>query len=90
MAQKITDLIVSVLATLAAVLLSWPFWVEHLYWAESVTAWQVYIVVGFVLAAYVFYVFLGSLRFLFSHAEDEKREAACQERCADGHQEAEQ
>lgn len=35
--------------------------------------WWVYFLVGFVLATYVFYVFLGSLRTLFLHEDQARR-----------------
>lgn len=69
--QRLTDLILSFLLTLASFLLSWPFWRDFEYWAESHLAWWIYFVSGFVLGVYVFYVFIGSLRILFTHAQDE-------------------
>lgn len=78
--QRIIDLTISVLACVAALLLSWPFWRDFEYWAESQIAWLIYFTVGFVLAVYVFYVFIGSLRMLFQHDADEKRAAAEQEK----------
>ncbi|MEO7198771.1 MAG: hypothetical protein ABIY56_00995 [Dokdonella sp.] len=62
----------SVLATVVATLLSWPFWRNYEYWAESHLAWWIYFVSGFVLAVYVFYVFFGSLRILFIHDAEEQ------------------
>lgn len=67
MTQRIVDLTLSALACVAAVLLSWPFWRTFEYWAESRVAWWIYFAVGFVLAIYVFYIFLDSLRMLFLH-----------------------
>lgn len=67
MAQRVTDFILSVLATVVAFGLSWPFWRHFEYWAESRLAWRVYFVVGFVLALYVFYVFLRAIHTLFRH-----------------------
>ncbi len=67
MIQKITSLALSVLACMAAFLLSWPFWRSFEYWPESHVAWWIYFAFGFVLAVYVFYVFLDSLRTLFLH-----------------------
>lgn len=67
MAQRVTDLILSVLATAIAFGLSWPFWRTFHYWAESRVAWWVYFAVGFVLAVYVFYVFLRAVHTLFRH-----------------------
>ncbi|MCE5233413.1 MAG: hypothetical protein ABFC67_01935 [Mizugakiibacter sp.] len=65
--QRIIDLTLSVLASAAGFLLSWPFWRNFEYWPESHLAWQFYFSVGFVLAVYVFYIFIGSLRTLFQH-----------------------
>lgn len=67
MTQRITDLTLSVLASVLAFLLSWPFWRNFEYWAEGRVAWWIYFVVGFALAVYVFYVFIGSLHILFLH-----------------------
>ena len=72
MSQRITDLTLSVLACVAAFLLSWPFWRTFDYWAESHVAWLIYFVTGFVIAVYVFYVFIGSLRILFVHDTQEQ------------------
>lgn len=71
MTQRITDLTLSVLASVGAFLLSWPFWRDFEYWAESHFAWWIYFVVGFVLTVYVFYVFIGSLHILFLHDAQE-------------------
>ncbi len=65
--QRIIDLTLAVLATVVAFLLSWPFWRDFEYWPESPLAWWLYFVAGFVLAVYVFYVFIGSLHILFLH-----------------------
>ncbi len=65
--QRSIDLSISTLASLAAVGLSWPYWRSHSYFAESVAAWAVYFVLGFLLSIFVFYVFLRALRTLFTH-----------------------
>ena len=70
--QRITDLTLSVLASVAAVLLSWPFLRDFEYWPESHLAWWIYFAAGFVLAVYVFYVFIGSLHILFLHDTQEQ------------------
>jgi type VI protein secretion system component VasK len=75
MTQRITDLTISALATVAAVLLSWPFWRNYEYWPESHLAWLIYFITGFVLAVYVFYIFIGSLRILFMHDTQEQSAA---------------
>lgn len=67
MTKRKMDLVVSILASGISLALSWPFWRKFEFWAESETAWNIYFVVGFILAVYVFYVFLGSLRTLFDH-----------------------
>lgn len=71
MSKRLTDLAISVIACVVATLLSWPFWRDFEYWPESHLAWQIYFAVGFVLSVYVFYVFIGSLRLLFTHGEAE-------------------
>ncbi len=72
MIQRTIDLTLSVLACVAAFLLSWPFWRNFEYWPESQLAWWIYFVFGFVLAVYVFYIFIGSLRILFLHDTQEQ------------------
>lgn len=86
MAQRLIDFTISILASVVSFLLSWPYFRDFEYWAESHTMWRVYFVVGFVLAVYVFYVLLRITRTLFEHdtldhaeaaaAETEAREAA--------------
>lgn len=73
MTQRLRDLTLSVIATIVAFLLSWPFWRDFEFWAESHTAWILYFIVGFVMAVYVFYVFLDCVRILFLHDEIEKK-----------------
>ncbi len=72
MTQRTIRLSLAVLGSAASLFLSWPFWRDFEYWAESPTMWLVYFLLGFVLAVYVFYVFLGSLRTLFEHDELER------------------
>ena len=83
--QRFFDLLISVLGTVVAVALSWPYWRDYEYWASSHTAWQGYFAAGFVLSVYVFYVFIGSTRILFSHAADEARaaRAVVEKKCCD-------
>nr|WP_246606847.1 hypothetical protein [Lysobacter antarcticus] len=47
--------------------MSWPYFRNFEYWAESRAMWLVYFVVGFLLAVYVFYVLLRITRTLFEH-----------------------
>lgn len=72
MSQRIIDLTLSVLATVVAVLLSWPFWRTFDHWTESHLAWWIYFAVGSVLSVYVFYIFIGSQRMLFTHDAQEQ------------------
>jgi len=67
MTQRSTDLLISIAASAISLLLSWPFWRDFEYWPESPLAWYLYFALGFVLAVYVFQVFIGSLRELFEH-----------------------
>lgn len=67
MSQRLSDFFLTLIATGVAFLLSLPFWQKSEYWPESQEMWAVYFVVGFLLAAYVFYIFLGCLRTLFLH-----------------------
>lgn len=71
--QRLTDLIISLFCTLAGFLFSWPFWRDFEYFAESESYWMAYFIIGSVLGIYVFYVFIGSLRFLFQHAREEAK-----------------
>jgi len=56
--------------------LSWPYWRNFEYWAESRSMWLVYFALGFVLAVYVFYAFLDSLGTLFEHDALERAKRA--------------
>ena len=76
MRTRVIDLSVSILASAAALLLSWPYWRDFEYWPESQAAWLIYFVSGFLLAVYVFYVFIGALRTLFEHDALDRAEAA--------------
>lgn len=67
MSQRKTDFWLAVVASIAAFLLSWPFWRAFEYWPETRGAWRIYFVIGFFLAIYVFFVFLQSLHALFVH-----------------------
>ena len=67
MTRRISDLVISLLASVGAFLLSWPFWRDFAYWPASHVAWWIYFVLGFVLSVYVFYVFIGSLHTIFLH-----------------------
>lgn len=47
--QRLTDLIIAVLATVVAFFFSLPFWRDNEYFAESDLYWRVYFVLGFIL-----------------------------------------
>lgn len=66
-AQRLIRLMVSILASLVSVALSWPYFRDFGYWPESQTMWVIYFILGFVLAVYVFMVFLDTLATLFEH-----------------------
>lgn len=70
--QRIIRLTLSVFASGVSLALSWPYWRDFGYWAESRTMWLVYFTVGFVIAVYVFDVFFNSLSTLFEHDELER------------------
>ncbi len=72
--QRIIRLGVAIVASGASLALSWPYWRDFEYWPESHAMWWVYIAAGYVLAVYVFYVFLGCLRTLFLHDEQARPE----------------
>lgn len=67
MVQRVIDIAISAFASLVSLLLSWPYWRDFEYWPESNFMWWLYFLVGYVLAVYVFYIFIGSLRTLFMH-----------------------
>ncbi len=63
----VIDVVLSVLASILAFALSWPFWRDYGYWAESHGMWLTYFAVGFVCAVYVFFIFIRCTRTLFLH-----------------------
>ncbi len=71
--QQMIRLSLAVLASVVSMFLSWPYWRNFEYWPESRSMWLVYFVLGFVLAVYVCYVFLGGLRTLFEHDAIERQ-----------------
>lgn len=77
--QRSIRLGVAILASAASLALSWPYWRDFQYWAESHSMWIAYFIVGFLLAVYVFYAFLDSLGTLFEHdaLDQEKRSSGC-------------
>lgn len=72
----IIRLTLAVIAAGVSVALSWPFWRDFEYWAESETAWALHFGLGFLLAVGVFYLFFESLTTLFEHDEIERRRRA--------------
>lgn len=76
MSQRAMDWLIAVVGGVVSFALSWPFWRDFEYWAESKMMWNIYFVVGLVLAVYVFYVFIVSMRTLFQHSVIEQSEAA--------------
>lgn len=76
MRVRVIDFFLSIAGSAVALLLSWPFWRDFEYWPESRVAWLAYFVAGFMLAVYVFYVFMGALRTLFEHDALEHAERA--------------
>lgn len=77
-ARRIIWMTVAAAATLLSFFLSWPWWRNFGYWAESRTMWAIYFSVGFVLAVYVFHAFFDILRTLFAHDTIERAEIAAQ------------
>lgn len=67
MQKRTIDLVLSILASTVAVLLSWPYWRDFGYWPESRLLWLAYFAVGFALSVYVFYAFMVALHTLFEH-----------------------
>lgn len=79
MSQRAMDWLISVVGSVLAILLSWPFWRDYEYWAESETMWLVYFIVGYALSVYVFYIFIGVTRTLFQHSAIEQEAARAAE-----------
>lgn len=78
-AQRTIRLSIAILASAVSMALSWPYWRDFEYWAESRGMWLFYFALGFLLAVYVFYAFLDSLATLFEHDALEKAEKSRQE-----------
>lgn len=76
MRNRTIDLVLSIVASTVALLLSWPYWRDFGYWPESRLLWVVYFVVGFALAVYVFYAFMVAIHTLFEHDALEHAQAA--------------
>ena len=76
MRKRTIDLVLSIVASTVALLLSWPYWRDFQYWPESRLLWGVYFVVGFALSVYVFYAFMVAIHTLFEHDALEHAEAA--------------
>lgn len=76
MRKRAIDFWLSVVASVAATALSWPYWRDFNYWAVTKEMWLVYFIGGFLLSIYVFYVFLGAIHTLFEHDALEHAEAA--------------
>lgn len=76
MRKRTIDLVLSIVASTVALLLSWPYWRDFQYWPESHLLWGVYFVVGFALSVYVFYAFMVAIHTLFEHDALEHAEAA--------------
>lgn len=83
-ANRKIRLALAVLASAASLALSWPYWRDFGYWAESRGMWLGYFFLGFLLAVYVFYAFLGRLGTLFEHdaLERERRAATADTKAA--------
>lgn len=76
--QRVTNLVLSVLACAAAFLLSWPFKRGFAYWPASHTAWWIYFICGSALTVFVFYAFTSSLHILFRHTAEERGVSSAQ------------
>lgn len=76
MRKRTIDLVLSIVASAVALLLSWPYFRNFEFWPESQAMWLLYFTVGFVIEVYVFYVFLGALHTLFEHDALEHADAA--------------
>lgn len=79
MSQRAMDWLISIVGSVVGFALSWPFWRDFEYWAESETAWMIYFVLGFIFAIYVFHVFIDCTRTLFQHSVIERAAAQAAE-----------
>jgi len=77
-AQKLIWVSLAAVGSLISLFLSWPWWRDFSYWAESKVMWKIYFVLGFLLAVYVFYIFFRAVRTLFEHDAIERQELANQ------------
>ncbi len=57
---------VSILVVLFFILLSLPYQIELIYWAETLIAWVSYLILGLILAAYVVYTYVQSRRHIMN------------------------
>jgi hypothetical protein len=78
MRKRTIDLVLSIVASAVALLLSWPYFRSYEFWPESPGMWWFYFAFGYAIAVYVFYVFLGALHTLFEHDALEHAEAVKQ------------
>lgn len=76
MRKRTIDLVLSIVASAVALLLSWPYFRNYEFWPESSGMWTFYFIFGYIVSVYVFYVFLGALHTLFEHDALEHAEAA--------------
>lgn len=74
--QKLIWISLAAVGSIISFFLSWPWWRDFSYWAESKVMWKIYFAVGFLLAVFVFYVFFRSLRTLFEHDAIEREQLA--------------
>ncbi len=74
--QSVIRMGLAILGAGASLALSWPYWRDYGYWPESPRMWLGYFLLGFVLAVYVFYAFLGRLGTLFEHDAIERARRA--------------
>lgn len=70
MAMKPGMWVMAALIVIVGALLSWPFWVDHGFWAESRGMWVVHVALGCLGGLYVAAMFLNTLATLiYSEAE---------------------
>lgn len=67
MLSKISTWVMALPLILGGALLSWPFYADHQFWAETPSMWTAYVVVGCVLGLYVAVMFIHVLSTLIYH-----------------------
>lgn len=70
MLKKTATWMMALLLVAGGALLSWPYYVDHQFWAETSNMWAAYVVAGVVMGLYVAVMFIHVLATLiYNEAE---------------------